>query len=91
MEVVPALAGFVILVMTRRRFPLTPLLYTLILIHTIILMVGGHYTYAEVPIGDWLRDFSGGERNNYDKLGHLAQGFVPVMIAREIMIHQRNY
>ena len=89
MEVVPALAGFVILIMTRRRFPLTPLLYTLILIHAIILMVGGHYTYAEVPIGDWLRDFSGGERNNYDKLGHFAQGFVPVMIAREIMIRNK--
>jgi putative membrane protein len=89
MEVVPALAGFVILIMTRRRFPLTPLLYTLILIHAIILMVGGHYTYAEVPIGDWLRDFSGGERNNYDKLGHLAQGFVPVIIAREIMIRNK--
>jgi putative membrane protein len=89
MEVVPALAGFVILLMTRQRFPLTPLLYTLILVHAIILMVGGHYTYAEVPIGDWLRDFSGGERNNYDKLGHLAQGFVPVMIAREIMIRNK--
>jgi putative membrane protein len=89
MEVVPALAGFVILIMTRRRFPLTPLLYMLILIHAIILMVGGHYTYAEVPIGDWLRDFSGGERNNYDKLGHLAQGFVPVIIAREIMIRNK--
>ena len=89
MEVVPALAGFVILIMTRRRFPLTPLLYTLILIHAIILMVGGHYTYADVPIGDWLRDFSGGERNNYDKLGHLAQGFVPVIIAREIMIRNK--
>ena len=86
MEVVPALAGFVILIMTRQRFPLTPLLYTLILIHAIILMVGGHYTYAEVPIGDWLRDLLGGDRNNYDKLGHLAQGFIPVMIAREIMV-----
>ncbi|NOR20108.1 MAG: DUF2238 domain-containing protein [Xanthomonadales bacterium] len=86
MEVIPALAGFVILVATRNRFPLTGLVYTLILIHAIILMVGGHYTYAEVPIGDWLRELSGGERNNYDKLGHLAQGFIPVMIAREIMI-----
>ncbi len=52
-------------------------------------MVGGHYTYAEVPVGDWLRDLTGGDRNNYDKLGHLAQGFVPVMIAREIMIRNR--
>ena len=89
MEVIPALLGFVILWLTRKRFPLTGMVYFLILIHSIILMVGGHYTYAEVPIGDWLRDLSGGDRNNYDKLGHLAQGFVPVMIAREIMIRNR--
>ena len=86
MEVIPALLGFAILVMTRRLFPLTELVYILILIHCIILMVGGHYTYAEVPIGDWLRDLSGGDRNNYDKLGHLAQGFIPAMIAREIIV-----
>ncbi len=86
LEVIPALAGFVILLLTRKRFPLTELVYVLILIHAIILMVGGHYTYAEVPVGDWLRELSGGSRNNYDKLGHLAQGFIPVMIAREIMI-----
>lgn len=86
MEVSPALAGFAVIAMTRRRFPLTELVYILILIHAIILMVGGHYTYAEVPIGDWLRDFNGGDRNNYDKLGHLAQGFIPALIAREILI-----
>ena len=89
MEVIPALAGFVILFMTRQRFPLTPLVYTLILIHAVILMVGGHYTYAEVPVGNWLAELSGGDRNNYDKLGHLAQGFVPVLIAREIMIRNK--
>jgi len=89
MEVVPALIGFIILIKTHQRFPLTELVYFLILIHAIILMVGGHYTYAEVPLGDWLRDLVGGERNNYDKLGHLAQGFVPVMIAREIMIRNK--
>ncbi len=89
MEVIPALVGLIILTMTRQRFPLTELVYFLILIHAIILMVGGHYTYAEVPLGDWLRDLVGGERNNYDKLGHLAQGFVPVMIAREIMIRNK--
>ena len=89
MEVMPALLGFVILALTRKRFPLTGLVYVLILVHCIILMVGGHYTYAEVPAGDWLRDLSGGARNNYDKLGHLAQGFVPVMIAREVMIRNR--
>jgi len=75
--------------MTRKRFPLTELVYFLILIHAIILMVGGHFTYAEVPLGDWLRDLVGGGRNNYDKLGHLAQGFIPVMIAREIMIRNK--
>jgi len=89
MEVVPALLGFLILLMTRQRFPLTGLVYFLILVHAMILMVGGHYTYAEVPVGDWLRDLTGGDRNNYDKLGHLAQGFIPVMIAREIMIRKK--
>ena len=89
MEVIPAIAGFVILLLTRKRFPLTELLYTLILIHAVILMIGGHYTYAEVPIGDWLRDLSGGDRNNYDKLGHLAQGFIPAIITREILIRNK--
>jgi len=89
LEVVPALAGFVILLVTRQRFPLTGLVYSLILIHAVILMIGGHYTYAEVPLGDWLRELSGGVRNNYDKLGHLAQGFIPVMIAREILIRKK--
>jgi putative membrane protein len=86
LEVFPALVALVLLVATRRRFPLTPLVYWLILAHAIVLMVGGHYTYAEVPAGDWVRDLVGGTRNNYDKLGHLAQGFVPAMIAREILV-----
>ncbi len=73
----PALVVLIVLFLTRERFPLTPLAYWLILIHSVILMVGGHYTYAEVPVGDWVRDLTGGERNNYDKLGHLAQGFIP--------------
>lgn len=89
LEVVPALLGFGLLVYTRKPFPLTPLCYWLILIHSIILMVGGHYTYAEVPIGDWLSELAGGGRNNYDKLGHLAQGFVPAIIAREILIRRQ--
>lgn len=89
MEVIPALIGFVILLFTRKQFPLTPLVYVLILIHAIILMIGGHYTYAQVPLGDWLSQLMGGERNNYDKLGHLAQGFIPVMIAREILIRKK--
>lgn len=89
LEVSPALLGLVLLAATRRRFPLTPLLYTLILLHAIILMVGGHYTYAEVPAGDWVRDWIGGRRNNYDKLGHFAQGFVPAILAREILLRNR--
>jgi putative membrane protein len=86
LEVAPAIIGAVVLWTTRKRFPLTTLVYTLILVHCIILMVGGHYTYAEVPIGDWFRDIVDGTRNNYDKLGHFAQGFVPAMIARELVI-----
>ena len=86
LEVLPAILGFAILLFTRRRFPLTGILYFLILVHCVILMVGGHYTYAEVPAGDWLRDLVGGSRNNYDKLGHFAQGFIPAIIAREILL-----
>lgn len=86
LEVLPALVALVVLAATRKSFPLTPLLYGLILVHSIILMVGGHYTYAEVPLGDWVRDWVGGERNNYDKLGHLAQGFIPAMVARELLL-----
>ncbi len=86
LEVFPAVLGAVVLWHTRERFPLTTLVYVLILIHCVILMVGGHYTYAEVPIGDWWRDANGGTRNDYDKLGHLAQGFIPVMVARELVI-----
>jgi len=83
LEVAPALIGFGVLAVTYRRFPLTPLLYWLILVHSIILMIGGHYTYAEVPFFDHL---FGSTRNNYDKLGHFAQGFVPALIARELVI-----
>jgi len=86
LEVFPAVAGAVILWFTRERFPLTTLVYVLILIHCVILMVGGHYTYAEVPLGEWLREATDGTRNNYDKLGHFVQGFIPAMIARELMI-----
>lgn len=86
LEVLPAVAAIVILAATRARFRLTPLLYILILVHAIILMVGGHYTYAEVPLGDWLQSITGSDRNNYDKLGHLAQGFVPAMVARELLL-----
>jgi len=88
LEVAPALIGAVVLLLTRKSFPLTPLLYGLILIHCVVLMVGGHYTYAEVPLFDWIRDLVGGQRNNYDKLGHFVQGFVPAMITREIVIRK---
>lgn len=86
LEVLPAAIVLVLLAVTRRRFPLTPLLYWLILIHAVILMIGGHYTYARVPLFEWLQPVFGWERNNYDKLGHFAQGFVPAIAAREILV-----
>ena len=88
LEVFPALIGLIVLVITYKRFQLTKLLYILILIHCTILMVGGHYTYAEVPLFDWIKDYFGMARNNYDKIGHLAQGFIPAIIAREILIRK---
>lgn len=89
LEVAPAIAAAAVLWFTRERFPLTRLTYVLILVHCIILMVGGHYTYAEVPLGDWVRDAFDQGRNNYDKLGHFAQGFVPAIVAREILVRLR--
>lgn len=88
LEVLPALIGVVILAVTFNKFRLTQLTYSLILIHCIILMVGGHYTYAEVPLFDWIKDYFDLARNNYDKIGHLAQGFIPAIIAREILIRK---
>jgi putative membrane protein len=85
LEVVPVLIGIPILVATRRRFPLTPLLYRLLFLHALILIVGGHYTYARVPVGFWVQELLDLSRNHYDRLGHLAQGFVPAILAREIM------
>jgi putative membrane protein len=89
LEVSPAVIGLLVLLVTRKSFPLTGLVYGLILAHCIILMVGGHYTYAEVPLFDWVQDVLGHARNNYDKFGHFAQGFVPAMVAREILV--RNH
>ena len=86
LEVSPALIAAGVLLLTRRRFPLTTLTYSLILLHTIILMVGGHYTYAEVPLFDWLAELFNWQRNNYDKVGHFAQGFVPAMVLREVLL-----
>ncbi len=88
LEVFPALIGLGVMIYSYKSFPLTPLVYTLILIHSIILMVGGHYTYAEVPLFDWIKDSFDLSRNNYDKVGHFAQGFIPAMIAREIIIRK---
>lgn len=88
LEVLPALIGAVILFFTYHSFRLTPLLYGLILGHCIVLMVGGHYTYAEVPLFDTIKDLFNLQRNNYDKVGHFVQGFVPAIIAREILIRK---
>ncbi len=89
LETLPAILGLAVLVATWRRFPLTPLVYWLILAHSLILMIGGHYTYAEVPLFDRLSEWFGWSRNNYDKLGHFAQGFVPAMVAREILLRKQ--
>jgi putative membrane protein len=86
LESLPALIALAVMAATWRRFPLTTLLYWLVLAHSIVLLVGAHYTYAEVPLFDWLRESLGFERNNYDKLGHFMQGFVPVIAAREILL-----
>ena len=86
LEVLPAIIGIVILGFTEKNFPLTPMLYVLILFHCVVLMIGGHYTYAEVPFFDWLKETFDLTRNNYDKVGHFTQGFVPAIIAREVFI-----
>ncbi len=88
LETAPAMIAFIVLITTRQSFRLTKLAYSLILIHSLILMVGGHYTYAEVPLFDWLKDSFHFDRNNYDKVGHFAQGFIPAIIAREIIIRK---
>ena len=88
MEVAPVLIGAPILAATYRRFPLTPLIYRLLLLHAVILMVGGHWTYAEVPLGFWMKDAFGFARNHYDRIGHFAQGFVPALLAREILLRK---
>ena len=86
MEVFPIFLAVPVLLVTWRRFPLTPLVYTLIFVHACILMLGGHYTYARVPLGYWLQDVLNFARNPYDRIGHLAQGFIPAIVAREILL-----
>lgn len=85
LEVAPIFLGAPVLVLTAGRFPLTPLAYRLIFVHALVLMLGGHYTYAEVPLGFWIRDLFGFARNHYDRLGHFLQGFVPAILAREVL------
>ena len=88
LEVFPAIIGFVILMLTFKKFRFSYLTYILILVHCYILFIGGHYTYAEVPLFNWIRDVLHQSRNNYDKVGHFAQGFVPAMIVRELFIRK---
>jgi putative membrane protein len=86
LEVVPVLIAVPLLAWTARSFPLTPLVYVLIAVHALILMYGGHYTYALTPLGDWIREAFGFSRNHYDRIGHLMQGFGPAMVARELLL-----
>jgi putative membrane protein len=86
LEVSPAIIGFAVLIFTYNKFRLTTLTYWMILVHCYILFIGGHYTYAEVPLFDWLKDWLHQSRNNYDKVGHFAQGFVPALIVRELFL-----
>ncbi|MES9957083.1 MAG: DUF2238 domain-containing protein [Sedimenticola sp.] len=88
LETVPVMIGIAILVPSYRAFTLTPLLYRLLALHALILMIGGHYTYAEVPLFNWLRDTLELSRNHYDRVGHLAQGFIPAILAREILLRR---
>lgn len=86
LEVVPAVAGVPLILAFRKRFPLSTLLLVLLWLHCILLIVGGHYTYARVPLGEWARNWFGWTRNNYDKLGHFTQGFVPAILTRELLL-----
>jgi len=86
LEIAPVLIGIPILVATHARFPPTPLIYRLLAGHAVVLMIGAHYTYAEVPLGRWVQDAFGLARNHYDRLGHFAQGFVPAILARELLL-----
>jgi putative membrane protein len=88
LEVLPAIIGIWVLVFTFKVFKFTKLIYILVFLHAVILIVGGHYTYAEVPLFDWIQEVFNQSRNNYDKLGHFAQGFVPAMIARELLLRK---
>ena len=88
LEVAPVLIGLPIVLLTYRRFPLTTLLYSLLSIHACILIIGGHYSYAEVPLFNWLRDHYHLTRNHYDRVGHFVQGFVPSILTRELLVRR---
>jgi len=88
LETFPVLLGLPLVLLTAKKFPLTPLSYRLLFIHALILIVGAHYTYARVPLGFWAQDLFDLSRNHYDRLGHLAQGFIPAILAREILIRR---
>jgi putative membrane protein len=88
LESLPIVAGIPAIVALQKKFPLSSLLLVLIWFHGVVLVVGGHYTYALVPLGDWAKDWFGWTRNNYDKLGHFAQGFVPAILARELLVRK---
>ncbi|WP_394619156.1 DUF2238 domain-containing protein [Lentzea sp. JNUCC 0626] len=88
LEVAPVVIGGGILVATFRRFPLTPLLYRLLFLHALVLILGGHYTYARVPVGFWVQDLFDLARNHYDRFGHFVQGFVPAVLAREVLLRR---
>jgi putative membrane protein len=89
LEVFPAIIAFLVILVTHKKFPLSNLLYILILIHCYVLFIGGHYTYAEVPLFNTIKELFHQQRNNYDKVGHFVQGFVPAIIAREILIRKQ--
>ena len=89
LETVPVMIALPLLFFSRQRFPLTSLLLTLIFIHSLVLIIGGHYTYARVPAGFWVQDWFGFTRNHYDRLGHFLQGFEPAVLAREILLRRQ--
>ena len=86
LEVAPILIALPVFIITARRFPLTPLVYRLAFLHALVLMLGAHYTYAEVPLGHWVQDWLGLARNHYDRVGHFAQGFIPAILTREVLL-----
>lgn len=89
LETVPVMIALPLLFFSRQRFPLTPLLLSLIFIHSLVLIIGGHYTYARVPAGFWAEDWFGFSRNHYDRVGHFLQGFEPAVLAREILLRKQ--